>query len=183
MLIGVGAAGMLSAVVAASFELVGLRSMPIAWLVILAVVSELLLVVGRVARRPRVQFRLRTLMIVTTLLAMACGYVGSQAKVVRDRQAVLADVEKAGGGFFSDNHTDSGFWNRFPVWPAGGNCLDRQQRTTTVPWPLDCPVVARRRRRARHLVAVDLADRGSADQEVRSRSIHLAVQVSRTFPH
>ena len=36
---------------------------------------------------------------------------------MRDRQAVLADVEKAGGGFFSDNHTDSGFWNRFPVWP------------------------------------------------------------------
>jgi alpha-D-ribose 1-methylphosphonate 5-triphosphate synthase subunit PhnL len=33
----------------------------------------------------RLQFRLRTLMIVVALLAVACGYVASQAKIVRDR--------------------------------------------------------------------------------------------------
>jgi hypothetical protein len=38
----------------------------------------------------RFQFRLRTLMIGVTLLAVLCGYLGSQAKIVRDRRAVVA---------------------------------------------------------------------------------------------
>ena len=40
--------------------------------------------------RRRFQFRLRTLMIVVTLLAVACGYVGSQAKVARERHQAMA---------------------------------------------------------------------------------------------
>jgi hypothetical protein len=36
----------------------------------------------------RFQFRLRTLMIVVTLLAVPCAYVGWQAKVVRERLAI-----------------------------------------------------------------------------------------------
>jgi hypothetical protein len=37
----------------------------------------------------RFQFRLRTLLIVVTLLAIPFGYVGWQAKIVRDRKAML----------------------------------------------------------------------------------------------
>jgi hypothetical protein len=40
--------------------------------------------------RRRFQFRLRTLMVVVTLLALPCTYVGGQAKIVRDRAAALA---------------------------------------------------------------------------------------------
>jgi hypothetical protein len=39
--------------------------------------------------RRRFQFRLRTLMIGITFLAVVCAYVGWQAKIVRDRQAWL----------------------------------------------------------------------------------------------
>jgi hypothetical protein len=35
------------------------------------------------------QFSLRTLMIVVTLLAVVCGYVGWQAKIVRNRKLVM----------------------------------------------------------------------------------------------
>jgi hypothetical protein len=47
--------------------------------------------------RRRFQFRLRTLMIGVTLLAVACGYVGWQAKIVRERQSALAAVKESGG--------------------------------------------------------------------------------------
>jgi hypothetical protein len=67
--------------------------------------------------KPPYQFRLRTLMIVVTLVAIPCGYVGWQAKIVRERKAVLAQIEDAGGGFFSDLRTTTGFGNRFPNWP------------------------------------------------------------------
>ena len=40
-------------------------------------------------RRRRFQFRLRTLMIGVTLLALPCAYVGWQAKIVRERKAYL----------------------------------------------------------------------------------------------
>jgi hypothetical protein len=39
--------------------------------------------------RPRFQFRVRTLMIGVTLLAVACGYVGWQAKIVKNRRELL----------------------------------------------------------------------------------------------
>jgi hypothetical protein len=39
----------------------------------------------------RFQFRLRTLMIVVTLLAVPLAYVGWQAKIVRERTALLAN--------------------------------------------------------------------------------------------
>jgi hypothetical protein len=38
-------------------------------------------------KRPRFQFRLRTLMIAVTLLAVPLGYVGWQARIVREREA------------------------------------------------------------------------------------------------
>jgi hypothetical protein len=40
------------------------------------------------APRRRFQFRLRTLMIGVTLLAVACAYVGWQAKIVTERKAM-----------------------------------------------------------------------------------------------
>jgi hypothetical protein len=42
--------------------------------------------------RRRFQFRLRTLMIVVALLAIPCGYVGWQAKIVRERREFLAST-------------------------------------------------------------------------------------------
>ena len=40
----------------------------------------------------RFQFSLRTLLIVVTLLAIPCGYVGWQAKIVREREAMLDKI-------------------------------------------------------------------------------------------
>jgi hypothetical protein len=40
------------------------------------------------APRRRFQFRLRTLMILVTLLAGVCGYIAWQAKIVKERKAV-----------------------------------------------------------------------------------------------
>ena len=48
-------------------------------------------------KRRRFQFRLRTLMIGVTLFALIpCGYVGWQAKIVRDRQAWTAHLAQRG---------------------------------------------------------------------------------------
>ena len=46
--------------------------------------------------RPRFQFRLRTLMIAVTVVAVVCGvcgYVRQQAKIVRERNEVLAEID------------------------------------------------------------------------------------------
>ena len=46
-------------------------------------------------KRRRFQFRLRTLVVGVTLLAVVCAYVAHQARIVRDRQAwVVAQREK-----------------------------------------------------------------------------------------
>ena len=47
--------------------------------------------------RPRFQFRLRTLLIGVTLLAVLLGYVGWQAKIVRERKAILREVTEMRG--------------------------------------------------------------------------------------
>jgi hypothetical protein len=47
------------------------------------------------------QFRLRTLMTGVTLLAMACGFVGWQASVVRERQAMLCRLCDLNGACFT----------------------------------------------------------------------------------
>jgi len=46
--------------------------------------------------RRRFQFRLRTLLIGVTLLAVPCAYVGWQAKIVRERQAWLMANPQSG---------------------------------------------------------------------------------------
>jgi hypothetical protein len=50
--------------------------------------------------RPLHSFSLRTLLIGVTLLAVACGYVGWQAKFVRERRAMLELIVHDGGGYF-----------------------------------------------------------------------------------
>ncbi len=45
------------------------------------------------------QFSLRTLLIVVTLLAMTCGYVASEAKIVGVRNAARARIESLGGQY------------------------------------------------------------------------------------
>jgi hypothetical protein len=48
------------------------------------------------------QFSLRTLLIVVTLLAAPLGYVGWQAKIVRERRALLDSIKAAGGSDLTD---------------------------------------------------------------------------------
>ncbi len=48
--------------------------------------------------RRRFQFRLRTLLIGVTLLAVPLGFVGWQAKIVRDRKAACDEIILGGGG-------------------------------------------------------------------------------------
>jgi hypothetical protein len=50
----------------------------------------------------RFQFRLRTLMIGVTLLAVPCAYVGWQAKIVRERDAMRLDLKDHGFVTFDD---------------------------------------------------------------------------------
>ena len=61
---------------------------------------------GQPAPRRRFQFRLRTLMIAVTPLAIPCGYVGWQAKIVRERRAVLDRITKAGGYYHETPRPD-----------------------------------------------------------------------------
>ena len=49
-------------------------------------------------KRRRFQFELRTLLVVVALLSIACGYVGWQANIVRERKAVIAELQRIGGG-------------------------------------------------------------------------------------
>src|SRR5258707_1044172 len=49
----------------------------------------------------RFQFRLRTLMIGVTVFAVGCGYVGWQAKIVKDRNALRIRLTALGGASFS----------------------------------------------------------------------------------
>ena len=70
------------------------------------------------SRRRWNHFNLRTLLIVVALLAVPFAYVAHEGKIVQERKAMLAEIESAGGGFFSSRRTTPGFWNRFPNWPA-----------------------------------------------------------------
>ena len=59
------------------------------------------------APRRRFQFHLRTLMIGVTLLAVACGYVGWQAKILRERRALLMKVRIAHGEWWTREDVNS----------------------------------------------------------------------------
>jgi hypothetical protein len=61
------------------------------------------------------QFSLRTLMIVVTLLAIPCGYVGWQAKIVRERMAMSECIKKVEHGdcwFFDEDLSGGVPWIR-----------------------------------------------------------------------
>jgi hypothetical protein len=51
--------------------------------------------------RRRFQFRLRTLMIVVAVLALPCAYVGWQAKIVRERRAMLTRIFELDGSLLT----------------------------------------------------------------------------------
>jgi hypothetical protein len=60
------------------------------------------------ARKPRrhrwFQFSLRTLMIVVTLMAIPCAYIGWQARIVQERKAMLAEINGAGGVYLTSEY-------------------------------------------------------------------------------
>jgi hypothetical protein len=49
------------------------------------------------SRHPRFQFHLRALLLLVTLLAVACGYVARQAEIVRDRRSIFNFSELSDG--------------------------------------------------------------------------------------
>ena len=55
------------------------------------------------APRRRIQFRLRTLMIGVALLAVACGYVAHETKIVRKRDAMQLELKNLGWVNASDH--------------------------------------------------------------------------------
>ena len=57
--------------------------------------------------RRRFQFRLRTLMIVVTLLAVVCGYVSNQGAIVRQRKAILSQTSGQNAAGVMDSLTDA----------------------------------------------------------------------------
>jgi hypothetical protein len=67
-------------------------------------------------KRRRFQFRLRTLMIVVTLLAVPLGYVGWQAKIVRERRSMLGTIDAAGGRYLAINVGDLPAGMTGPGW-------------------------------------------------------------------
>ena len=66
--------------------------------------------------KPRFQFRLRTLMIGVTLLAVPCAYISHEAKVVRERRAILRTIDTAGGRFLAINEGDLPAGMTGPGW-------------------------------------------------------------------
>jgi hypothetical protein len=65
-----------------------------------SIVGAAMLLVGFLLRRPscRFQFRLRTLMIVVTLLAVPCAYIGWQESIVTERWAMRKRIEEVDEG-------------------------------------------------------------------------------------
>ena len=69
---------------------------------------------------PRFQFRLRTLMVGVTLLAVACAYVGWQARIVSERNALRDRIEKMGAEF---------------TYAAGPDSIWINLERNPMPWP------------------------------------------------
>jgi hypothetical protein len=85
-----------------------------------------------VANPRRFQFRLRTLMIGITLLAIPCAYVGWQAKIVRERQQALKALTDSGTVIFT-RETDFADADRI-----AGYHVDRDTWPSEVPWLRQC---------------------------------------------
>ena len=64
------------------------------------------------SRRRRFQFRLRTLMIVVTLMAAPCAYFGWHERIVQERRQTTLWVDSVGGQVFAPSESlikNSGF--------------------------------------------------------------------------
>jgi hypothetical protein len=71
--------------------------------------------------RRRFQFRLRTLMIGVMLLAIPLGYVGWQARIVRERHEATAKYHR---------------WSALPIHNYQGNPFETWEPRPNAPWPL-----------------------------------------------
>ncbi len=91
----------------------------------------------------RFQFRLRTLMIVVTLVAVECAYVGWQVKIVRERKATLAEIEASGGAFVTYTPASLFSESRFYIERAVGKIPNHDPRRY-VPHFNDAPSAIRR---------------------------------------
>jgi hypothetical protein len=77
-------------------------------------------------KRRWLQFSLRTLLIVTGLVAVICGYIGSQAKIVMERKAALGAIRGRAVILTDKGSTvDPSLFKEPPVEqsPGSGRCL------------------------------------------------------------
>ena len=84
----------------------------------------------------RFQFRLRTLMIVVTLMAVPMAYVAHEAKIAWDRKAMVNRILFVEGGWVAHNTEPS--WS--PPWIRR---LFGDQSIDEVALPVDSPLTAR----------------------------------------
>jgi hypothetical protein len=84
---------------------------------------------------PRFQFSLRTLFIVVTLLAIPSWYIGSQAKIVAERKALLARIEKNGGSSY--DKAPHGNWIRQWLGDELIGCIAVRRRLRLLQHDLD----------------------------------------------
>jgi hypothetical protein len=82
-------------------------------------------------KRPRFQFSLRSLMIFTMVVAVACGWVGWQAKIVRDRKSELnRTVNMRLVGIDSDDQAKAIPWVRRLFGDVSVNSISMPPDTT-----------------------------------------------------
>ncbi|HEY2146428.1 MAG TPA: hypothetical protein VGH32_00730, partial [Pirellulales bacterium] len=93
--------------------------------------------------KPRLQFGLRTMLILVTLLAADCGYLGWQARIVRERTATLAEIETSGGAYVSYKPVSLFSQSRFDIERAVGK-IPHYDPTRYLPHFHKAPSVVRR---------------------------------------
>jgi hypothetical protein len=96
--------------------------------------------IGRRRRRRWYQFRLRTSLIAVVIAAIPCGYVGSQARIVRQRNEVQRAWEDRGAMFcFSDSNPPSylrrrfGDMSAFLIWVPACDSRERKEIEAVFP--------------------------------------------------
>ena len=103
------------------------------------------------------QFSLRTLMIVVSLLAVPLGYVGWQAKIVRERRCALSAITESGGH----------------IWTREGYCSSTEPGAGRMPpdeWPSEVPWL-RRLLGDEHVASIQLAWDVSVAERIRIEAL------------
>jgi hypothetical protein len=85
-------------------------------------------------KRRRFQSSLRTLMVVTAVLSLAVAWLASQAKMIGERERLLAEIERSGGGYVETTGEPIGVYDP-PLIDHGRVDENRRPSTTEYPRP------------------------------------------------